>query len=104
MRNRLCTLISSLADAQGSMVSLITEAGAVVVAAVRVLTGVAMLTGNPGWRRTISVPTGVSLLGDTTSGTMLRSCKSEVGVVVGGAGGGAKEDIKPWSRLSILLS
>ena len=62
-----------------------------------------MLTGRPGWRRAISVPTGVSLSGDTTSDKMLRSCKTDEGVVGGGAGGGAKEDIKPWSRLSILL-
>ena len=73
------------------------------MAGAQVLMGVAMLTGRPGWRRAISVPTGVLLSGDTTSGTMLRSCKTDVGVVGRGAGGGDKEDIKPWSRLRILL-
>ena len=78
------------------MVSLVTEAGAPALVGIRVVRGVPIPKGGPGWSTAISVPTGVSMFGVTPSGTMLKSCTTATGVC-GGAGGGANEDMKPWS-------
>ena len=99
---RVGTLICSLVGPD-SMVSLITKAGAPALVGIRVVRGVPMPTGGPGWSTAISVPTGVSMFGVTPSGTMLKSCTTATGVC-GGAGGGANEDMKPWSICRILAA
>ena len=96
---RVGARISSLVGPD-SIVSLVTEAGAPAQVGIRVVRGVPMPTGGPAWSTAISVPTGVSMFGVTPSGTMLKSCAT----VCGGAGGGAKEDMKPWSICRILAA
>ena len=70
---RVGALICSLVG-PASMVSLVTEAGAPALVGIRVVRGVPMPTGGPGWSTAISVPTGVSMFGVTPSGTMLVQC------------------------------